>query len=286
VLGPWPHHENTNPSGFTSDLTDREKPAMPYTKDGDRLNIKATDDATQVPADQGGAGPNPGSGVDTGAGNNPGSNRKNKFPVDRSTSTSDPNNAVTPAPTDAQISKMPSDWVQDKEFLSKCQSLASKYGCQLNEILGVMHFESAATMSPAIQNKFGYTGLIQLGNSACVTLTRAYGQTVTTDMLKRMSRVEYMDWVEKYYDYWIKALSVPQPMNLAKLYLIIAYPAASKYDSNYPFGPVGSAVWTNNPAWRSGGGGPVTPASIAAAPQRSVLAVDALLKKGGAQPLA
>jgi hypothetical protein len=75
-------------------------------------------------------------------------------------------------------------------------------------------------------------------------------------------------------------------MNLYKLYLLIGYPAAAKYDPDYAFGPVGSKVWENNPSWRSKGGGPITPRSMSVAPERSKAIVTAMLKKGGAAPLA
>ena len=51
---PWAHHENTNPPGFTSDLTDRESPNMPYALNAERLTINRTEDAEKVPTEQGG----------------------------------------------------------------------------------------------------------------------------------------------------------------------------------------------------------------------------------------
>jgi uncharacterized protein (DUF2345 family) len=281
---PWAHHENTNPSGFTSDLTDREQPDMPYTKDGDRLSIKSTTDANQVPAQNGGTGADPGTGISTGAGNPQAGNRKNKFIIDKSTSTTDPNDAVAPALNDAQIAKIPSKWLEDKEFLSKCQELASKYQCQLKDILGCAYAESGASMSPAIQNKFGYTGIIQIGDDACVTMTRYYKETITTSMLKRMSRAEYMKWAERYWDYWIKTIPVALPMTAGKLYQMVARPGDLKRpDPNTVIGPVSSNLWINNAPWRSGGSGPVTPASIQAYGNRSAAIVDAILRRGGAQ---
>jgi len=282
---PWPHHENTNPSGFTSDLTDREQPDMPYTKDGNKASIRSTSDAAQIPQQDGGTAPDPGSGVSTGAGNPQSGNRKNKFVVDKGNSTSDPNDAVAPPLSDAQIAKIPSKWLEDKEFLAKCQDLAGKYQCQLKDILGCCYAESGSSMSPAIQNKFGYTGLIQIGDDACVTMSKYYGTQITTSMLKRMSRAEYMGWAEKYWDYWIKTMSIPLPMTAGKLYQMVARPGdLKKSDPNTVLGPVNSSLWQNNAPWRSGGSGPVTPASIQAYGNRSADIIEAILKKGGAQP--
>lgn len=283
---PWQHHENFNPAGFTPDLTDRESSQMPYAKDGPKLDIRSSTDSDSVPSELGGnAGYN--GDVSSGAGGavgNRGSGPKRRtLSSNASGSTTDPNSAVTTQISDAQLARMPSDWVQDREFLAKVSSVASKYGTTQTEFLAFMHFESAGTMSPAIRNSLGYVGLIQFGRQACAGLSREYKTTITTEILQRMSRVQQMEWVEKYFDMWKKIMRIPNPIDGGKMYMIVALPAhVNKPDDAILYQP-GSDVWRCNPSWRDPqAGGAVTPRKIKSNMTRQVSIVTALLRRGGA----
>lgn len=283
---PWQHHENFNPPGFTPDLTDRESSQMPYPKDGTRLDIRTTSDADNVPSELGGnAGYNGdvGSGAGGAVGNRGSGPKRRTLSSNSSGSTTDPNSAVSTAISDAQLARMPSDWVQDKEFLAKVSQVAAKYGTTQLEFLAFMHFESAGTMSPAIKNSLGYVGLIQFGRQACAGLSREYKTTITTDMLRQMSRVQQMEWVEKYFDMWQKIMRIPNPIDGGKMYMIVALPAhANKPDDTILYYP-DSAVWRCNPSWRDPqAGGAVTPRKIKSNMTRQKSIVAALLQRGGA----
>ena len=280
---PWDHHENTNPAGFTDDLTDRQSSQMPYTKDGPRVEIRSTSDNEKVPSELGGNAGYDGQSTAGVAGGGLGNSRKkSKLPPDSSNSTTETIN-------EAQLAKMPSEWTKDQDFLSAVQALASKMGAKPIELLALMMFESGGTMSPSITNSLGYTGLIQFGNSACETLSKYYkiNPPLTTAMLRQMSRVQQMEWVDKYFSFWIKNKNVKPPMTLAQMYILVALPGyvnsppdatlASSDGPNYP-------VWKANPGWRVGGGksnGVITRESIGNAPRMFIPRVQGLLDRNG-----
>jgi uncharacterized protein (DUF2345 family) len=278
---PWDHHENQNPAGFTYDLTDRESSQMPYAKDGPRIEIRSTEDNEKVPSEQGGnAGYNGQSNEGAAGGGIGNSRRQTKLPPDSSNSTTETIN-------EAQLAKMPSEWTKDQDFLSAVQSLAKKMGSKPIELLALMMFESAGTMSPSITNSLGYTGLIQFGNSACTTLSKYYKTTITTAMLRQMSRVQQMEWVDKYFSYWMKTKNVQPPMTLAQMYILVALPGYvnSPPDATLaaPDGP-NANIWRANPGWRVGGGrsnGVITRESIGNAPRAFIPRVQALLDRNG-----
>jgi uncharacterized protein (DUF2345 family) len=278
---PWDHHENTNPAGFTYDLTDRESSQMPYTKDGPRIEIRSTEDNEKVPSEQGGnAGYNGQSNEGVAGGGVGNSRRQTKLPPDSSNSTTETIN-------EAQLAKMPSEWTKDQDFLSAVQALAKKMGSKPIELLALMMFESASSMSPSITNSLGYTGLIQFGNSACTTLSKYYKTTITTSMLRQMSRAQQMEWVDKYFSYWMKIKNVKPPMTLAQMYILVALPGYvnSPPDATLaaPDGP-NANIWRANPGWRIGGGrsnGVITRESIGNAPRAMIPRVQALLDRNG-----
>lgn len=285
---PWPYHENKNPPGQLPELTDRETIEMPFAKDEPKITIRTTDDSVATPTERGGT-VDSGNPQGVGQGSIIQGNRLNQRRNDGG-SNSDPNQAVSNPLSDRQLANMPSDWVQDKEFLGKAQGLAGKYGMPLEEFLAFMWFESGKTMSPAKTNSLGYTGLSQIGKAACEQMSKTYKTNITTDMLRKMSRVEQLDWVEKYLDMSMKMAGVTAPMTIGTLYMLVALPAYAKKGDNEVLYPVGSNVWAKNPPWRDpyggrDGGGPVTPAGIKRnVGPRNIAEVKQMLSKGGGAP--
>jgi hypothetical protein len=153
------------------------------------------------------------------------------------------------------------------------------------ELLALMMFESGGTMSPSVTNSLGYTGLIQFGNSACETLSSYYKTNITTAMLRQMSRVQQMEWVDKYFSFWIKNKNVKPPMTLAQMYILVALPGYVNAPANETLaGPNGPnyPVWKNNPGWRIGGSrsnGVITRESIGDAPRKFIPRVQGLLDR-------
>lgn len=268
TIEPYEHHENRNPAGFTPELTDREAADMPFSKDGPRLTIRRTADGDTVDAEFGGGG-GWGGGPSSGAGG--GSAYAGKQAMTNPDSSTSYEGRP---PTASQLASWPSDWTKDTDFLSKAQKLAGKYGLPLEHFLAFMHFETAHTMRPDKGNGLGYYGLIQFGPAAAKSLG------TDTGTLRQMSRAEQLDWVEKYFDMWIKKMGARTPLTIEKMYLLVALPAYVNRGDNEILaaqnGP-NRVIWQRNPGWRSANNGPITPASIGNAPKRCIPHVEAQL---------
>lgn len=78
-------------------------------------------------------------------------------------------------------------------FIAKVKNIASKLGINPNWLMAIMDLESAGTFSPSITNSLGYTGLIQFGKQAAADLG------TTTDKLRKMSALDQLDYVYKYF---------------------------------------------------------------------------------------
>jgi uncharacterized protein (DUF2345 family) len=280
---PWEHHENFNPEGFTPDLTDREAPQMPFAKDAPRLNINNTEDARDVPGEQGGQKSY--GDVDTGIGGGGAMNRHNKRAgrrSDGSASTTNANESVTTGLSDAQLARMNTKWTEDTDFLNSVKKLAAKYQSEPKDWLAFMYFESGGSMSPSKTNSIGCVGLIQFCASGVGATGKSLGQ------LKVMTRVEQMIYIEKYFDYWVKTLKIKMPLDLGKCYMIVGLPAyvntpddeviATQYDRD----PRKRKWWEQNPAWRDPTrGGAITPRQMKKIVSGSRRTVEAILNKGG-----
>lgn len=278
---PWSHHENTNPPGFTSDLTDRSSPQMPYALNAERLVINRTEDAEKVPSELGGNGGYEG-GPSSGAGGGAALGKKFKAstgasPTDNSSTSTDSNLAVNTNYNDGSAARMPSEWLQDKEFISKAGSLGSKYGNTVAEMITLMRLESGC--SPTVRNAFGYTGLIQFGPSALAAINKAYGTSWTTDNIRLLSRAQQLDVVEQYFDYWKKTLKI-QNLSLGRMYILIFLPKYVNYPEDYTIAGPGSAIVTNNRPLADANGY-LTVRSIMAKPQSMVAATEQMLKRAG-----
>jgi uncharacterized protein (DUF2345 family) len=285
---PWPYHENKNPPGHIPELTDRETIEMPFAKDEPKITIRTTDDSVETTTSRGGT-IDDGNPQGIGQGAIIQGNRLNQRRNDGGSNT-DPNQAVSNPLSDRQLANMPSDWVEDKEFLAKAQTLAGKYGMPLEEFLAFMWFESGKTMSPSKTNSMGYVGLAQIGLKACLEMNKTYGTNIDRDKLRKMSRVEQLVWVEKYLDMAAKQGGVKPPLTIGTLYMLIAQPAHARRGDDEVLHPVGSITWNANPPWRDPyggkfGGGPITPRGIKRnVGPRNIAEVKQLLARGGASP--
>ena len=92
------------------------------------------------------------------------------------------------APTDGWTPPTTSDEL--KKFASKAIYVAQAVGVNPQDLLAVMYFES--TWNPALVNSIGATGLIQFMPQT------ARGLGTTTTALKAMTRVQQLDYVQKY----------------------------------------------------------------------------------------
>lgn len=273
---PYRHHENFNPAGFTPDLTDRENPQMPYAKDDPPLEVRTPEDSDNIPAELGGNAGYDGDGRRGVAGGGGGSVQyQNSFAPKMDQSHNDRVN-------ESLLARMPRDWASDREFLAKVQELSGQIGANFIDMLTLMMFETAWTMSPSKWNGHGYVGLIQFGSAAAQTIG------TTTGQLAQMSRVQQMEFVKKYFEYWIRQQRVRPPLSLAQLYMLVAYPAYSNFPPDQVIAARGGPrerMWQANPGWRLPPGrssnGPITRESIGQAPARCKPYVIAQLEKAG-----
>lgn len=132
-------------------------------------------------------------------------------------------------------------------FKSKTESIARRLGVPFNHLMAIMDLESAGTFDPAIKNSYGYVGLIQFGSAAARDLG------TTTDALRSMSRIQQLDYVERYFNLWKKTLGIDRYNDFVDLYLTVFYPAGIKEtDPNKPFAT--PKVDAANPALRNSSG--------------------------------
>jgi peptidoglycan hydrolase-like protein with peptidoglycan-binding domain len=106
----------------------------------------------------------------------------------------------------------------DKEFLAKVDEVAGKLGIDPNILMKVMQHESG--LNPRAENKIGCVGLIQFCPSSNIG--------VSGPAIKRMSAIEQMDLVYKYY----KRAKVQPGMTQGEIYMLTFLPwASNKKDS-------------------------------------------------------
>jgi hypothetical protein len=132
-------------------------------------------------------------------------------------------------------------------FVSRVKDMSNRLGGSLYDYLAAMDFESAHTMRPDITNSLGYVGLIQFGSQAASDLG------TSTAALKSMTRLQQLEYVEKYFKMWMKRLGIQRITNFTDLYLIIFYPDGIK--ERNPDKPFASAkVEKANPALENSAG--------------------------------
>jgi len=113
----------------------------------------------------------------------------------------------------------------DPEFKAEVTRLAKKYNIPEKNLYAVMSFESGGSFDPGKKNMAGSgaTGLIQFMPAT------ARGLGTSTDALAKMSRVEQMKYVEKYFD----QAGLPQGASFEDLYMSILYPKAVGKSNDY-----------------------------------------------------
>lgn len=125
-----------------------------------------------------------------------------------------------------------------QDFRVKVREIAKRQGVEANWLMAVMAFETGNSFLPYVKNPgSSATGLIQF------TSATATGLGTSTVKLARMSAVEQLDWVEKYFEQYkgrIKNLgdaymAVFAPVGLGKPDSTVLYTAPSaSYNANAP----------------------------------------------------
>lgn len=111
------------------------------------------------------------------------------------------------------------------EFRGKARSVAVEIGAEPSDFMAAMAFETGGTFNPAVRNKqSGATGLIQFMPKTALAL----GTTV--DELARMTAVEQLEWVKKYF---VQNGYAGRIGTLPDLYMAILWPAAIGKPADY-----------------------------------------------------
>ncbi len=108
-------------------------------------------------------------------------------------------------------------------------------------LLAIMYMESG--VNPAIVNKNGgATGLIQFIPST------AKGLGTSVEALKKMSAVQQLVWVKKYFQGNFKSLKITSIKSFADLYMVVFYPKAYGKADSYVIGIKGQKAYDYNRA--------------------------------------
>ena len=79
------------------------------------------------------------------------------------------------------------------DFINKVRDISYKLGINPNWLMGIMDLETGGRFTADITNSLGYTGLIQFGETSAKELG------TTTTKLRKMSAIEQLDYVYKYF---------------------------------------------------------------------------------------
>jgi peptidoglycan hydrolase-like protein with peptidoglycan-binding domain len=128
-------------------------------------------------------------------------------------------------PPKAATDDVPLAWGKkvDAEFKRKVRAISAGIGCDPNYLMACMAFESGESFSPSMKNMAGSgaTGLIQFMPST------AKGLGTTTEALARMTAVQQLDYVERYFK------SYPNVRTIEDVYMAILWPRAIGKPNDY-----------------------------------------------------
>ncbi|HRH76782.1 MAG TPA: transglycosylase SLT domain-containing protein, partial [Cellvibrionaceae bacterium] len=160
------------------------------------------------------------------------------------------NNPPSPATTVKQIA-----WGAkvSKAFKLRAVEIANDLGVTVDYLMAAMAFETGASFSPSIKNAAGSgaVGLIQFMPSTA----KALG--TTSDKLAKMSAVEQLEYVKKYFTPMKGKLKT-----LEDVYMAILYPAAVGKSEDYALFSEGSKTYEQNKGFDANKDGVITVAEV------------------------
>ncbi len=124
-------------------------------------------------------------------------------------------------------------------FKAKVQAMAKRLRSDPNHLMAVMAFETGATFAPDVKNQAGSgaTGLIQFMPSTARALD------TTTAKLARMSAIDQLDVVERYFKMTVGS----KPLKtLSDVYMAVLWPAAVGKPENFVLFRQGTKAYTQN----------------------------------------
>lgn len=141
-----------------------------------------------------------------------------------------------------------------EEFRDRVRAISKSIGCDPNDLMACMAFESGGTFSPSIRNKAsGATGLIQFMPATAASLG------TTTDKLAALTAEKQLDYVERYFRWF------PGVRTLEDVYMAILWPRAIGRPNDYVLFAAPSKEYKQNSGLDKDGDGKVTKFEAAAA---------------------
>lgn len=136
-----------------------------------------------------------------------------------------------------------------QEFRAKTRDICTKLKMDPNYLMAVMAFETGRSFDPAQKNNAGGSarGLIQFMPAT------ARGLGTTTGQLVRMSAVEQLEWVYKYYKPYTGKVKL-----LADAYMVVLWPAAVGKPESHVLYRQGTSAYNENAGLDRGRKGYVT----------------------------
>jgi len=173
-------------------------------------------------------------------------------------------------------------WTTDKLFLNKIKTLSQKLGIKPIDLIGTMMFETGRTFNPAEPNRLAGSsaiGLIQFTNDAITTITK--GQQLKSAPLSYLSRVDQLDWVDKYFSYYNWGTNSPANPTLTNVYMTVFLPKYRFNEDSVVVAKAGERYYNDNPAFDRDGLGYITVGMIAKVVQASKNDAILTLKNAG-----
>ncbi len=114
------------------------------------------------------------------------------------------------------------------EFLAKVKQIAQKINCDYRDLIAVMDAESGIQTNR--WNGRTAVGLIQFTQVTCDEFKRVYGLNVTKDQIARMSVLEQLDLVDKYFQMTLNANPRLKGKKISRgdLYALVFLPGRSE----------------------------------------------------------
>jgi hypothetical protein len=146
-------------------------------------------------------------------------------------------------------------------FKKKVISISAQIGCDPNDLMAAMAFETGRTFDPAeVNGASGATGLIQFMPATA----RSLG--TTTALLAAMTAVDQLDYVSKYFSPYRGRLR-----DLSDLYMAILWPAAVGKPASFELFRTPSIAYRQNSGLDENDDGAVTKAEAAARVQKHLV---------------
>ena len=121
-----------------------------------------------------------------------------------------------------------------KEFLEAVKKSAEKIGCDYEDLLALMNSESSLDPAAVHKNKKGEktaVGLIQFTKKYAIPdLNKKYNLNLTVEKIEKMSAIEQLDLVEKFYEMNRDKLPSGRKLTAADLYAVTYLPARADRD--------------------------------------------------------